>query len=177
MEDNKIKELETERLILRQIRLEDAPAVFKNWTSDDEVSKYVRWSTHKNVGETLEYIINSQKECEGPDNYEWGIVLKESNELIGAISAFPGEDDRIEIGYNIGKKYWRNGYTTEALKKVLEYLTNERGIHKFICSHAVQNPASGAVMKKAGFIYVKDKVNEKFDGSKKFDTKVYYLDR
>ena len=175
-EDDKIKKLETERLILRQIRLEDAPSVFNNWASDDEVTKYVRWSTHKNIGETLEYIIHSQIECEGPNNYEWGIIIKETNELIGAIGAFPSEDDRIEIGYNIGRKYWRNGYTTEALKKVLDYLSTERGIHHFICSHAVENPASGSVMKKAGFKYVKDGTAEKFDGSKKFDLKVYYLD-
>lgn len=177
MEDDKIKKLETDRLILRQIQEEDASTVFKNWTSDDEVSKYVRWSTHKNIGETIEYIKHTIEQNKNPQNYEWGIVIKETNELIGAISAFPGEDDRIEIGYNIGRKYWRNGYTTEALKKVLEYLTNERGIHHFVCSHAVLNPASGAVMQKAGFKYVKDKVNEKFDGSQKFDTKVYYLDR
>ena len=108
MGDDKIKKLETDRLILRQIQEEDASTVFKNWTSDDEVSKYVRWSTHKNIGETIEYIKHTIEQNKNPQNYEWGIVIKETNELIGAISAFPGEDDRIEIGYNIGRKYWRN---------------------------------------------------------------------
>ena len=46
------KTLETERLILRPLTVNDAEEAFKNWTSDDEVSKYVRWSTHKNVAET-----------------------------------------------------------------------------------------------------------------------------
>ena len=46
------KTLETERLILRPLTVNDAEEAFKNWTSDDEVSKYVRWSTHKNVEET-----------------------------------------------------------------------------------------------------------------------------
>lgn len=45
------KTLETERLILRPLTVNDAEEAFKNWTSDDEVSKYVRWSTHKNVAE------------------------------------------------------------------------------------------------------------------------------
>ena len=171
-----IKTLETERLILRQLTEEDAKIVFENWTSDDEVSKYVRWNTHKNIEETVEYIKNTEKRVKEGNYYEWGIVLKEENEPFGAISAFPSEDDRFEIGYNIAKKHWRKGYTTEALKKVLEYLSKELGIKRFICSHATLNPASGAVMKKAGFKYVKNDTCEKFDGSIKFNTKVYYLD-
>ena len=177
MKEHIIKTLETERLMLRQIKEEDAQTVFNNWTSDDEVSKFVRWSTHKNVEETLEYIKNTQERCKKENNYyEWGIVLKEEKELIGAIGAFPGEDGRIEIGYNLSKKYWRNGYMTEALKRVMNYLIDDEGIKRFVCSHAVLNPASGRVMQKAGFKYVKNTVCEKFDGSQKFDTRVYYLD-
>ena len=172
----KIKVLETERLILRELKEDDAKTVFNNWTNDDEVSKYVRWSTHKNVKETEEYIKFEIERCKGKDYYNWGIILKENKELIGAIGAFPSEDGKTEIGYNISKKYWRNGYTTEALKRVLEHLNKDIGIHNFICSHAVQNPASGSVMKKAGFKYVKDGSCEKFDGSQVFDTKIYYLD-
>ena len=176
MNNNKIKTLETDRLILRQINEADAKTIFDNWTSDDEVTKYVRWNTHKNIEETIEYIKMTYKRCEEENNFEWGIVLKDKNELIGAIGAFPGEDERIEIGYNISKKYWNNGYTTEALKKVMDFLINEVGIKRFICSHAVLNPASGKVMQKAGFKYVKNAIYKKFDGSQVFDTKVYYLD-
>ena len=176
MENNKVKTLITERLILRMLTEDDAENAFKNWTSDDEVSKYVRWSTHKNIEETKAYISNEEKNCRAGNYYSWGIVLKDENELIGAISAFPSDEDRLEIGYNISKKYWRNGYTTEALKEVLRYLINEKNIYKFKCSHAVLNPASGAVMKKAGFQYSHDDTYEKFDGSKKFECKVYYLD-
>ena len=171
-----IKTLETERLILRKLEESDAEEMYKNWASDDEVTKYVRWSTHKNVDETREYIKFENEQCKQDNYYNWGIVLKETGELIGAIGAFPSEDGRIEQGYNISRKYWNNGYTTEALKKVLEYLTNEVGIHRFRCAHVVLNPASGAVMKKAGFKYIKNGSCEKFDGSKKFETKEYILD-
>ncbi len=176
MKDKKIKKLETERLILRELNVNDAEDVFKNWTSDDEVSKYVRWSTHKNIEETIEYLKNEEKRCKTEDYYTWGIVLKEQQELIGAIAAFISEEGRYEMGYNISKKYWGNGYTTEALKKVLEYLSKDVGIHKFMCAHDYLNPASGAVMRKAGFKYVKDSTYTKFDGSETFKSKVYYLD-
>lgn len=168
--------LETERLILRNFTMEDVKEVFNNWGRDDEVSKYVRWSTHKNIDETKEYLESVMDKYNKNIEFEWGITLKDTGELIGAISAFISEDDRYEIGYNIAKKHWRKGYTTEALKEVMKYLINEVGIKKFRCSHAKLNPASGAVMKKVGFQYVKDDFVEKFDKTEIFDTKVYYLD-
>lgn len=175
-QNGKVVTLETERLILRDLRESDAEEAFKNWTSDDEVSKYVRWSTHKNIEETKEYLKGEVERCKNEDYYTWGIVLKENGELIGAIAVFPSEDGRHEVGYNISKKYWRNGYTTESLKRVMKYLINDVGLKRFKCSHAVLNPASGAVMRKAGFKYVRDDCYEKIDGSRKFECKVYYLD-
>ena len=176
MENSKVKTLVTERLILRMLEEEDAEEMYKNWASDDEVTKYVRWSTHKNVDETKEYIKFEKEQCKKHNYYNWGIVLKQTGELIGAIGAFPSEDERIEVGYNISRKYWNNGFTTEALKEVLRYLSKEENIYKFRCSHAILNPASGAVMRKVGFKYSHDAIYEKFDKSQKFECNVYYLD-
>lgn len=168
--------LETERLILRKFKMEDAEEVFKNWCSDDEVSKYVRWTTHKNIEDTKQYLQTVMDKYK-KDEYEWGITLKDTGELIGAMAAFINpEDNRYELGYNISRKHWRKGYTTEALRRVMDYLINDVGLKKFRCEHVKQNPASGAVMQKVGFKYVKDDTTEKFDKSQKFETKVYYLD-
>lgn len=170
--------LETQRLILKKLKVEDAEEVFKNWTSDEQVSKFVRWSTHKSVEDTKQWLLEEEKNCVNNNYYTWGIILKETREFIGSISAVFRQDfdGRYEIGYAIGKKYWNNGYTTEALRCVMDYLINEIGIRSFICSHAKQNPASGVVMQKVGFKYVKDACFEKFDKTQKFDCKVYYLD-
>lgn len=43
-------QLETERLILRRFTIDDAPAMYKNWASDPEVTKFMTWPTHKDVG-------------------------------------------------------------------------------------------------------------------------------
>ena len=58
----------------------------------------------------------------------------------------------------------------------MKYLVDDLGYASFRCSHAKENPASGAVMRKAGFKYIKDETYEKFDKSQIFDAKVYYLD-
>lgn len=169
--------LESERLVLRRLKTEHANEVFKNWTSDDEVSKYMTWSTHKNIEETISWLQEEEKKYKNNNYYTWGIELKEIGELIGFISAlYREEDDRYEIGYGIGRKYWRKGYTTESLKMIMDYLINEVGIRKFKCVHAKLNPVSGVVMQKVGFKYVKDGYYESFDKTKKYDSKVYYLD-
>ena len=104
--------------------------------------------------------------------------MKKTGKLIGSIGAFYREDEngRYEVGYGISKKYWNNGYTTEALRAVMDFLINEVGISKFMCMHAVENPASGAVMRKVGFEFAEDTYYESFDKKKKFASKKYYLD-
>lgn len=170
--------LETERLILRKLKLEDAEEVFKTWTSDEEVSKYMTWTTHKSIEDTKQWLKEETENYKNIDYYNWGIMLKETGRLIGSIGSFfrKAEDNRYEIGYGVGKEYWNNGYTSEALKRVMNYLINDIKIKRFVCGHAKLNPASGAVMQKVGFKYVKDDYYESFDGTKKYERKVYYLD-
>ena len=178
MSKNGTINLETKRLKLRKLELKDANLAFKNWCSDVDVSKYMTWSTHKSVDETKEWISETERVYLENINYEWGIVLKETNEIIGSIGVYLKEefDNRYEIGYAISKKYWRNGYTTESLRCVMDYLINKENIKRFIGRHAKLNGASGSVMQKAGFRYVKDGWYEKFDKTGIFETKIYYYD-
>lgn len=53
------KTIETERLILRKMQKKDAELIYKNWTSDENVSKYVTWDTHKSVKDTKKYVHNA----------------------------------------------------------------------------------------------------------------------
>lgn len=78
--------LETERLILRKFTENDAEAVFWNWASDDEVTKYLTWPTHRSVENSagyLDFCLGTYKENNA---YQWGIELKETGELFGNIS-------------------------------------------------------------------------------------------
>lgn len=169
--------IETERLMLRKLKVEDAEEIFKNWTSDGDVSKYTTWETHKSVEDTIKWlseVVNNNNSTK----FDWKIILKETGEIIGSIGAYLRENDenRYEPGYCLSKKYWRNGYTTEALRGVLDFLINKKGIKKFVCQHAKDNPASGRVLQKAGFKYIKDSFFENIDKTKRFESKKYYLD-
>lgn len=70
-----------------------------------------------------------------------------------------------EVGYCIGRAWWGKGCTTEALKALVEYWFKNTDSNWLACSHAVENPASGKVMMKAGFVYDHEAVYHKFDGT------------
>lgn len=168
--------LETERLILRPLTVADAQDIYDRWTSDERVAKYMRWSTHRSVEDTVVWLEVEEEGNLKDDSYNWGFVLKSTGELIGCGGIFYSEaNDAYELGYNIMYDCWSQGYTTEAAKRMLEFGTEELGIDEYVCCHATGNPASGAVMRKCGFVYEKDCTIEKFDGSEKFDSKFYRL--
>jgi RimJ/RimL family protein N-acetyltransferase len=84
----------------------------------------------------------------------WGIVLKASKMLIGAIGLIVDpQDENAELGYWIGQESWGNGYCTEAAKAVIDFAFEELGLNRVHAHHFLKNPASGEVMKKIGMLY------------------------
>lgn len=149
------QKIETERLILRQFTLEDAPAMFKNWAGDSEVTKYLTWPTHGSV-ETSKWVTGMWvKDYEKPDNYQWAIELKSLHEAIGSIAVVRLNEDlnEAEVGYCIGREFWHKGIMTEAFTAVIAFLFDEVGADRVCAGHDVNNPNSGKVMKKCGLTY------------------------
>ena len=145
------KTLETDRLILRKFTMDDVNDVFKNYGSDPNVTKYLSWKTHESIEDakvSVEYFMSSYKD----NGYHWAVVLKDINEVIGDIKVhtIDKRNNICEIGYQYGSKFWGNGYATEALKIVIEFLFNECEFHLIEARHRSSNPASGKVMEKAG---------------------------
>ncbi|MDR3051481.1 MAG: GNAT family N-acetyltransferase [Oscillospiraceae bacterium] len=146
--------IETERLTLRRATVDDAQDAYDRWTSDPRVSRFMRWTPHKDVAETRELLQKWAAEYEQPDRYHWFIARKEDDRPIGSIAiilTLPG-DELAELGYCLGHAYWGQGYAAEAARAVLRYGLLDVGINRIEAYHALANPASGAVMRKAGMI-------------------------
>ena len=168
--------IETKRMILRPLSVEDAKDIYERWTSDERVSKYVRWCTHKSVNDTIQWLKLEKESINSDMIYQWGFTLKDGNYLFGCGGInFNDQESVFELGYNIMHKYWNQGYTTEAAKAILEFAVKELKQNEFIGWHAVDNPASGAVMRKCGFVYENNEIRTKFDGVTSYDTKKYRL--
>ena len=147
--------LETERLVLRRFVPEDAEMVFRNWASDETVTKYLTWPTHQSVENSAGYLRFCVDSYKNIDTYQWGIVLKETGELFGSVSVVKLDEDveAAELGYAIGRRFWGNGYTAEAAKAVIAFLFEKVGVNRIAARHDINNPNSGKVMQKAGMKY------------------------
>lgn len=172
------KKIKTKRLILRKFNVNDTKEIFETWLSDPEVAKYMIWNHQKDIKETEEWLKKCITKYKRVDVYNWGIELKKSGELIGSISAnqVENDDECYEIGYALGKKYWGNGYATESLKTVIEFLIKEVGIRKFLCRYAKENQSSGNVIRKVGFKYKGKGRYTSLDGKRDFESEEYYLE-
>lgn len=148
--------LETERLVLRKYVYEDAAAMYKNWASDKEVTKYLTWPAHSSQEVTQRVIKDWLNEYSNESYYHWAIVLKDNgDEPIGDI-AVVGMDEKtskVHIGYCIGRKWWHQGITSEACKAVMDFLFDAVNVKRIEARHDPENPNSGNVMKKCDMKY------------------------
>ena len=145
--------IETERLILRPWRLEDASALYK-YASDSMVSELALWPTHTSVRmsrEVIEKIFMPNPNC-------FAIVLKESGEPIGCIGLVPEGDEHHEtafsereVGYWIGLPLWNRGLTTEALNGLVAYCRDNLNLSSLLITTDDCNSASKRVAEKCGF--------------------------
>lgn len=145
--------IETERLILRPFTLDDAPAMYRNWASDDAVTKHLTWPTHASVEVSKMVLTDWTSHYTEPDFYNWAIVLKENGpEPIGSITVVGIKQtvDSAEIGYCMSRAHWRKGIMAEALSALIGFLFDEVGFNRIEADHDPNNPASGRVMEKSG---------------------------
>lgn len=172
------KNIETNRLLLRKFKKDDVKQIFETWLSDSDVAKYMVWNAHNDMEETNKWLEKCIYKYNNNQIYNWGIELKENNKLIGSISAntYDNNNECYEIGYTIGKKYWNNGYATEALKSTIKFLNKEVKISKFICRSSTENIASEKVIIKAGFKYKRKGKYSSLDGKRHYESNEYYLE-
>lgn len=144
--------LETPRLLLRPFVSADAPAAFRNWTGDARVTTFLRWPTHTDVTVTQHVIDDWVAQYGNPAFYQWAIVLKDLGEPIGSISVVDSNErtDMLHIGYCIGSRWWKQGYTSEAFARVIAFAFDQIGAQRIESQHDPDNPASGRVMQKCG---------------------------
>lgn len=163
--------IETERLIIRNLEIDDYQAMFL-WCGDPEVNTYMLYPVYENAEQVKEYIKTLNKD--DPDNYDGGIVLKETGELIGSGGlVYHKESDVWAIGYNLRKDQWGNGYAKEAIEGIMEHIRKTREIHVVEAEIALENKNSIRAIEKLGLTYHRDASYTKLDNSKTFKAAIY----
>ncbi len=163
--------IETERLILRDLVPEDYRAAFL-WCGDPDVARYMIYPVYTRAEDVKTWL--ESRDPDDPDEYDGGIVLKASGELIGSGGLFyDAEKDLWTIGYNIRKDQWGNGYVPEAIRAFIEYVKTKRDVRGIQGTFASENHKSRRVMEKLGMTYVEDVMLSKLDGSDTYPGKLY----
>ncbi len=148
--------LKTERLVLRPTSVADAEQMYNNWASDPKVTKYLFWEPHADIEVTKGVLADWNKKNEKPDYYHWGIVLKETGQIIGAGGIVGGINEKhrsADLGYCLGRAYWGKGYMSEAVAAMIAYLFCTVGLNRIAASHDTDNVGSGRVMRKCGMTF------------------------
>ncbi len=161
--------IETERLILKPLTAADAPEVFV-WNSDPEVNRYMCYNLYHDVKQTEQWIKSIAK-----DALEFGFFLKDGGKCIGSGGVGLNPDGVHELGYNLNRAYWNQGYTTEASLAMLRWAHEQLGGCDFVSSHAIGNIGSQRVIEKCGFQLDHYGQYSRFDGSETFDAAFYRL--
>ncbi len=120
-----MKQIETERLILRPLTQSDANAVFE-WAGDPLVNRYMPYPLHKSPADAEEWIRSL-----GEKN-EFCFCLKNSGKIIGSGSVIRDTKRApYELGYNLNRAYWGMGYATEAAKALVSWAYESLGARDF----------------------------------------------
>jgi len=144
--------IETERLILRRITLKDRFDI-KEFYSDEEVMKYYGIYTVEDIEIIESMILDYENGFRTNSFVRWGIELKCEGKIIGTCGFhnWMRKFSRCEMGYEMNKKYWNNGYMSEALAGIIDYAFGGMDINRIEAQTYPENIASYSVLEKLGF--------------------------
>ena len=156
--------LETERLTLRALELNDAKAIF-GLRTNKEVNTFITRTLLNNLSETRAFIDNISNSINNNTSVFWVLESKDNAELLGTIglSNFEIEENYAEIGYDLHPDFQENGYMSEAFEEILNFSAKQMDL-KFVEAFTHQNNnASVALLKKYNFELQPDKKDADFE--------------
>ena len=168
-------ELRTEQMTLRRYCPEDAEPLYRYLGTDPQMYQFSGWNPYATLAmarETVRQFIDSYG-----DRHSYAWVMDVDDVLVGTIGAYDYKDNQIEVGFSVVKGWQGRGLATEALKKVLEYLTENEGIPLVTAWCASENVGSGRVLEKAGMQYIRTDKDSLTVGEKTYGKRIYEFRR
>lgn len=146
--------LQTDRLSLRPLRLDDAADMFE-YASAPEVSRFLSWYPHGNIAETRSWIASKLARPEAEDLL-LGVELREPRKLIGAVRAyrFDGLSGSCEISYALNPLYQGRGYMGEALRSLTGLCFERMGVSRIVACVDGENAALAHAARRLGMARV-----------------------
>ncbi|MGW8251027.1 MAG: GNAT family N-acetyltransferase [Anaerolineales bacterium] len=145
--------LETERLLLRPLRMKDA-VLFSEYRSDPQVARYQGWTTPFSLVQARQFIREMKTVLPGTPGqwFQLAIELKKERQMIGDCAFVILEKDAMqaEIGFTLAQPYQGQGYASEAVRRLLTYLLVENNLHRVRANCDEENLASANLLERVG---------------------------
>lgn len=147
--------LETERLILRELNVNDAQN-FYELNSNPNVIKYTGDEAFKNISEAADFLEN-YKDYEINGYGRWAVINRQTNKFVGWCGLkFSKEKNETDIGFRFFENEWNKGFATESAKACLDYGFENLNLDEITGNALKANKASIKVLEKIGLRYLKD---------------------
>lgn len=150
--ENRKQMVKTERLFLSEMTLADTEILFGYW-SDDSVTRYMNIEPFQSLQPVEEMIrMLRQLEIEGKA-LRCVIILQATGEIIGTcgFNYIDHENQRAEIAYDLGMRFWKHGYATEAVQSLMKWGIESFNLHRMEAKVDLRNEASISLLEKLGF--------------------------
>jgi ribosomal-protein-alanine N-acetyltransferase len=146
--------LETERLLLRKMRMADAQDLFE-YASDPDVARYTTWPLHSSLDDSKAYLRRVLDLYAAHEVAEWGLEHKAGGKFIGTCGYVDWSPyhARAEVGYAMSRNYWGQGLMTEAVRAVFRFGFQRMMLNRVEARCMIENVASARVMEKCGMRY------------------------
>lgn len=139
----------TRRLIARPATTTDAPVVFESYASDPAVAKYMTWTPHRSVDDTIEFLRRCELVWTEGSAFPWGLWLNEGGAFAGLIE-IRVHANAVDVGYALARRWWRQGLMSEALTAVVQWALAQPDIYRVWATCDVENVASARLLERVG---------------------------
>lgn len=148
-----LKELQSDRLVLRQINSQDAEALFEIYSNKEVMLYFDDRNAFENMSEAGEMAKGYEEGLKNKQEMRWGIVQKETGKLIGTCGfhAISDYDKRVEIGYDLNREYWGQKIMTEALSLIIAFAFEASDVNRIEAFVEPPNTGSRVLLEKLGF--------------------------
>lgn len=165
--------LTTERLILRQVRPDDAEAMFAI-RGDPVTMRYVGSLAHDSIDDTRAWIDMLLARYAAREAIRWIVTRKGGDDTaIGSVSLHHFGPGRAEVGYDLNPAWWGQGVMTEAVSAVLDYVFGVLALHRVEATIDIDNAASKALLLRLGFTY-EGNLRERYPGVNGFEDEHHF---
>ena len=150
--------MQTERTILTMLTRDDYTEVLPMYDEPDTF-KYIAPLQNKSREEYIGFLDSRIAQVNNELGYHWVVRLKDNGKFIGLMNLNPiGNSDKIQVGFQLKRKYWGQGFATELTKRVLEFAIKEADLRVIYGVFDKRNIASRRIFKKFGFEFEENRI-------------------